>query len=324
MKALIKKILLLIPALFISTCVLAAVAEPYADGESELTQNYIRSAMKTYFSPERKKTQVRFQATDGWILEKWNLNNLPMEKLSRNQSGSNRVILQFHGGGYVLGFGDGYRKFALKQAESINADTVYMFDYRHAPEYTYPAALDDAVTAYRRVLADGIAPENVIFMGDSAGGNLALVLGVKLKELDLPQPRGMILMSPWTAMDNVPSHLDNRDKDAVLGEGTPLYPEMFKLSYAKNHKPDDPGLSPLYADLTGLPPLLIQAGGFELLYSDSELLHKAADKADVTNIFSVYSGMPHDFVLVLPELPQSRQAFDQMGEFVQQLFDNEL
>ncbi|MBO5565994.1 MAG: alpha/beta hydrolase [Succinivibrio sp.] len=320
MKASMKKLALLLPVCLFSFSVMAADLSQYSDGESELTQNYIKATMNSYFSGAKKNKSIPFKAVSGWVQEKWQQNTLPMEKLNRNLHKNGRVILQLHGGGYVLGLNDNYRKFAQKQADSIKADTVYMFDYRHAPQHTYPAALEDAVIAYKKVLADGNNPENIILMGDSAGGNLALVLGVRLRELNLPQPRAMILMSPWTAMNDVPSHLNNQTKDAVLGKNTPLFPEMYKLSYAKGYNSADPKLSPLYADLSGLPPMLIQTGSYELLYSDSVLLNKAADKAGVKNKLSVYNGMPHDFMLVLPELPQTIAAFEEMGAFADEIF----
>ena len=321
MKVSIKKLALLLPVCLLSISVMANEPSRYSDGESEVTQTYIKDTMNSYFSSAKKSKPMPFKAVRGWVHEKWSQNNLPMEKLYRNLHKTNRVILQFHGGAYVLGFNDNYRKFARKQADSIKADTVYMFDYRHAPEFTYPAALDDAVMAYKKVLEDGVDAQNIVFMGDSAGGNLALALAVKLKELNITQPRAMILMSPWTAMDVIPSHVDNKYKDAVLGENTPLFAQINKAAYANGLNLSDPKLSPLYADLSGLPPLLIQTGGYELLYSDSVLLSKAADTAGVKNKLSIYKGMPHDFMLVLPELPQTKAAFEEMGNFADEIFN---
>ena len=219
-----------------------------------------------------------------------------------------------------MGLNDNYRNFALLQADALKADTVYTFDYRHAPKDLYPSALEDAVFSYKKLLADGVKPENIVIAGDSAGGNLALVLSIKLKELGIPQPRGIMLLSPWTAMNTLPSHKDNSSKDKVLGENTPLNAEIGKISYANGINPEDPRLSPLYADLKGLPPMLIQTGSYELLYSDSVMLKEALDKVGVDSELKIYSGMPHDFALVLPELPQTRESFKDFTEFADRLF----
>ncbi|MBP5243557.1 MAG: alpha/beta hydrolase [Succinivibrio sp.] len=298
----------------------AADMNIYSDGESELTQNYIQTTMDQYFHPVKKGVKPQFRPVNGWVRESFTVDKVPTEKYTQNIYNNKRVLLQCHGGGYILGLNDNYRKFALLQANALKADKVYTFDYRHAPKYLYPSALEDAVSVYKKILADGVNPENIIIAGDSAGGNLALVLSLKLKEMGIPQPRGLVLLSPWTAMNTLPSHKDNSTKDKVLGDNTPLNAEIGKISYANGIKPEDPRLSPLYADLKGLPPMLIQTGSYELLYSDSVMLKEALDKANVYSELKVYKGMPHDFPLVLPELPQTKESFSDFSEFADNIF----
>ena len=241
-----------------------------------------------------------------------------VERLANPQATNQRVILQLHGGGYVGPLHDRYRQFAVQHAVVTDAAETYMLHYRLAPEHTYPAALEDAAAVYKDLLHRGIEPEHIVVIGDSAGGNLALALSVYLKEQNLPQPKLLILISPWTTMaDDIPSRVYNAEKDAVLGKGTPMYSEVKNPpSYAKGFARTDPRLSPLYADLTGLPPILIQAGSYELLLDDStELLKKAAaDNVNVT--LTVYPGMPHDFALVMPELQESVDSFREIRDFV--------
>ena len=298
----------------------AADMSIYSDGESAVTQNYIQKTMDRYFHPVKKVAKGKFRPVNGWIRESFSADNVPMEKYTRNLYKNERVLLQCHGGGYLLGLNDNYRNSALLQADALKADTVYTFDYRHAPKDLYPSALEDAVSSYKKLLADGVKPENIVIAGDSAGGNLALVLSIKLKELGIPQPRGIMLLSPWTAMNTLPSHKDNSSKDKVLGDNTPLNAEIGKISYANGINPEDPRLSPLYADLKGLPPMLIQTGSYELLYSDSVMLKEALDKVGVASELKIYKGMPHDFALVIPELPQTRESFKDFTEFADRLF----
>lgn len=320
MKKLKLKNLTLSVLMAFSLQIYAADMSIYRDGESELTQNYIQTVMNQYFHPVKKIVKPQFKPFNGWVRESFSVDNVPTEKYTQNKYQNQRVLLQCHGGGYLLGLNDDYRNFALLQANALKADTVYTFDYRHAPKDLYPSALEDAVSVYKKILADGVKPENIVIAGDSAGGNLALVLSIKLKELGIPQPRGLILLSPWTAMNTLPSHKDNSSKDKVLGDNTPLNTEIGKISYANGINPEDPRLSPLYADLKGLPPMLIQTGSYELLYSDSVMLKEALDKANVESDLKIYKGMPHDFPLVLPELPQTNESFSDFTEFADNLF----
>ena len=259
------------------------------------TQDYMEQTMQAFYHPAPGAPKPSaFTAPDGWSYDTFQSEGVTVERLANPKAASDRVILQLHGGG------------------------SYMLHYRLAPKHTYPAALEDAAAVYTELLRRGIEPERIVVIGDSAGGNLALALSVYLKEHHLPQPKLLILISPWTTMaSDIPSRVYNAERDAVLGKGTPMYAEVENPpSYAKGYKRTDPRLSPLYADLTGLPPMLIQAGGYELLLDDStELLKKAAaDNINVT--LTVYPGMPHDFALVMPELQESVDSFREIRDFV--------
>lgn len=282
------------------------------------TQDYMRQTMQAFYHPAPDAPQPpAFTPPDGWSWDSFQTEGVTAERLANPNAASDRVILQLHGGGYIGPLHDRYRQMAVRHAVAANAVETYMLHYRLAPEHTYPAALEDAAAVYRELLRRGIQPEHIVVIGDSAGGNLALALSVYLKEQHIPQPKLLILISPWTTMADVPSRIYNAEKDAVLGKGTPMYGEVETLlSYAKGYQRTDPRVSPLYADLTELPPMLIQAGGYELLLDDSTELAKKAASDNVNVTLTIYPGMPHDFALVMPELQESVASFREIRDFV--------
>ncbi len=279
-------------------------------------QAYVADKMTKIFRGEIK---YNFAVPDKWTYEKFSVNGFKVERLANpKQKKSSRVVLQLHGGGYIGGLSDWYRDLAVKQAVLCDAHEVYMLDYRLAPENVYPAALDDAAQFYAELLNRGVDPKNLIVFGDSAGGNLALELSIRLRDENLPQPATLILLSPWTTLDtNFPSRIENADRDLILGK---INPEMnsgvANPVYGGQIPLNDPRLSPIYADLKNLPPMLIQIGGHELFVDEGiELLKKATvDGLNVT--LTVYAGMSHDFALLLPELDDSIKSFAEIKNFV--------
>ena len=279
-------------------------------------QAYVANCMEKFFRGEVNPT---FAVPDKWTYEQFTVNGVKVERLiNPKQKKSSRVALQLHGGGYIGALSDWYRELAVKQAVLTDAHEVWLVDYRIAPENLYPAALDDAAQVYTELLNRGVDPKNLIVFGDSAGGNLALELSIYLREKNLPQPAMLILASPWTTFEtDLPSRTLNVKRDKVLGDINPvMYPEVCNPQYGGELPLNDPRLSPIYADLTGLPPMLIQVGGHELFVDEGiELLKKAtADELNVT--LSVYSGMPHDFAMLLPELDDSIKSFAEIKSFV--------
>ena len=284
-------------------------------------QQYIENKIQSTLHPASDFKPYKFEATEGWTLEKLTLNNVDVERLKAEHPKTDRVILQFHGGGYTNGLTEGHRLLGAKQGMLIGASEVYYVHYRLAPKNVYPAALDDAVAVYKALLSSGIKPENIIFIGDSAGGNLALELSLYLKENGLSQPAALALISPWgTFEQNAASRIKNRDRDLVLGiKGFPLYREVqvIKPSYAGDMELNDPKLSPIYADLRGLPPMLIQVGGYELFVDDGLSLLNMALSDDVEATLTTYPGMPHDFPLLLPELYETELSLKEFRDFVE-------
>ena len=199
-----------------------------------------------------------------------------------------------------------------------------MLDYRTAPKHTYPAALKDAVRGYEDILSKGADPNKIIVFGDSAGANLALALSLYLKEHNRPQPGALVLVSPWTTFEtDFPSRLKNAERDMILGKINPrMYNEVGNPSYGKGISQKDSRLSPIYADLKGLPPMLIQAGGSEMFLDESVALVKKAADDGIIATFTAYPDMSHDFALLLPELEDSVNSFKEIRDFVNRYVKN--
>ena len=306
----------------------AAAAEVWTLPESGLKlegaakQNYIAEKMNALYhpTPDFKNELLNFEVPESWILEKLYLNGLNVECLTNPNGDENRIALYIHGGGFVLPLDDGHRNFAMKLGILANAFQIYFPDYKIAPKNIHPAALEDVFAAYQLLLIRNIPAENIIIFGDSAGGNLALELSLYLKEKNLPQPKALILISPWATMENrLPSRNYNAEKDLILGKSSPFFESVKKPDYAKGYSLKNPMLSPIYADLKNLPPMLIQAGGYEIFLDEClELKKKAeADKVNVT--LTVYPEMSHDFPLLLPELQESVDSFKEIQDFINAL-----
>ena len=253
------------------------------------------------FTPEDLEKQRRSQdalgnmaaSMSGLVWEPFTLAGMDAAwmRLSREHK-RRRVILYCHGGGYTSG-GLGFSKvLASKLTRATGMDTL-AFDYRLAPEHPYPAAVEDALTAWGHLESLGIAPGDIVLAGDSAGGNLALVLCLKLREAGRGLPGALLLMSPWTDMTASGESLRGRAGiDPVL---TPEYMYAVREAYAGGLDPSDCLLSPLFADFAGFPPALIQVGTHEILYSDAERLAERMLAAGADCRLEVWENMWHDF-----------------------------
>ena len=203
-----------------------------------------------------------------------------------------RVILYCHGGGYTSG-GLGFSKVLSSKLTRATGLDVLAFDYRLAPEHPYPAAVEDAQAAWDHLMRLGFGARDVVLAGDSAGGNMALVLCLRLRAEGRMLPGALLLMSPWTDMTCSGESLTERaDIDPVL---TPEYIYAVREAYAGGLDPAQPELSPLLADLAGLPPTLIQVGTHEILFSDAERLAERMKAAGTECRLEVWEGMWHDF-----------------------------
>ena len=221
------------------------------------------------------------------------------------------VILYCHGGGYSTGSSVYARTLTTKLAASTSMD-VLCFDYRLAPENPYPAALEDAVKVWDYLMLFGYGARDIILAGDSAGGNLALALTLKLKEEKRLLPRGLVLLSPWTDLTSSgKSHESRKEADPVLDEE---YLNRMIHNYAPKEELAEPLISPLFGDFSGFPPTYIQVGDNEILLNDSVSLHKKMIKENVSVKMDVYKGMWH--VFQMSPLQTSYEAMEKCAEFI--------
>lgn len=221
------------------------------------------------------------------------------------------TLLWFHGGGFIAGTAEVTIGKAAETARATGL-RVRSVDYRLAPEHPFPAAPDDALAAYRAVLEE-TGPEQLLIGGESAGATLALGLAIAARDEGLPAPRGVILYSPATDLTmSGSSHRTKVDVDDALTPG--LLSQVFR-AYAADAALDDPRVSPLHAELKGLPPMLVVAGSHELLLDDSLTLVARAAAVDVDVELVVGAGMPHVFPGRGPSVRRAAEALATVGAF---------
>ena len=240
-------------------------------------------------------------------------NGVPGEWVIPAGAGSDRVILYLHGGAYNAGSTRSHRALAANIAYASHARALTI-DYRLAPEHPYPAALVDAFSAYKWLLELGIHPEQITVTGDSAGGGLTFALLVALRERRIPMPAAAVVLSPWTDLSaSGESWQENAKADYMING--PKLKEAARL-YLKDASPQTPLASPVYANLHGLPPLLIQVGSEEVLLSDSQRLAESARLSGVDVTLEVWDGMQHVWHFAASFVPEARQAIEKIGEFI--------
>ncbi|MBN8960281.1 MAG: alpha/beta hydrolase [Rhizobiales bacterium] len=255
---------------------------------------------------------ARIPLADNVTTESLSFGSVPVEKITPATATPGKVLLYLHGGGHVFGSIKSHRHFVSRLAVATKA-TAYHIDYRLAPEHPYPAAIEDALVAYRAILDSGIAPADLIVGGESAGGNLAAALLLKLKDEKLPQPAGLYLLSPWLDMTTAAESYEKvgaRDpmitREGIVG---------VALAYLGN-QPDNPLASPVRADVAGLPPMLIQVGSEEVLLSDSTTFANNAAMTGIDVSLRVWAGMPHAWPLFHPFLRAGLPAIDEVGAWM--------
>jgi len=222
-------------------------------------------------------------------------------------------VLYLHGGAYVYGSPSHYRDFIWRIADA-SAARVLCIDYRLAPEHPFPAAVDDAVSAYRWLLAVGADPRRTAVMGDSAGGGLAFGMLLKLRDLGVPLPAAAVALSPWTDLALTGESLRHSGAtDPVLSTEQA---RVFAESYLAGADPKTPYASPLYGDPAGLPPALIQVGGDEILRDDAERMAARLRDAGCEVALEVWPRMPHVWQLFARILPEGRRAIERIGAFL--------
>ncbi len=227
-----------------------------------------------------------------------------------------KAILYLHGGGYCICSIDTHRGLAARIAQAAKC-RVLIIDYRLAPEHPYPAALEDALIAYRWLLRQGIDPKGVAVGGDSAGGGLTMASALSLRDSKEPLPAALFLISPWTDLTFSGESIQTRKEfDPIFGGDRETLP--FAPAYYGDKDPKDPLISPVFGDPTGLPSTLIQVGSDEILLDDSVRVEKKMREAGIDARIQIWNDMWHVFQAFAPYNPESQKAIDEIGAFLRQ------
>jgi epsilon-lactone hydrolase len=223
------------------------------------------------------------------------------------------VVLYFHGGVYAIGDAFLAAELASQIARRTQAKAISV-DYRLAPEHPYPAAVDDALAAYEALLQSGVAPSDIAFAGESAGGGLAIATLVNARDHGLPLPAAALVMSPYADLTLAGTTLETRREADPLLSRELLQPRV--TDYTSGQDPALGLISPIFADLSGLPPLIIQAGTHEVLLDDAIRLTQRAAAADVEVTLDVTPGVPHVFQAYHAILDEATAALDRAGQLL--------
>jgi epsilon-lactone hydrolase len=237
----------------------------------------------------------------------------PAEWLTPPGARADAVVLYLHGGGYVIGSPRSHRHLAAAIARASGTRAL-LLDYRLAPEHPFPAALDDALAAYEWLLGRGLASRRIVVAGDSAGGGLTVALLLALRDRGRPLPAAGVCISPWTDLTcSAPSYASKKAADPIV---TLESITLLAKAYVGAGDPKAPLISPLFADLRGLPPLLVHVGSDEMLLDDARGLAERARTAGVDVTFEEWPAMIHVWHWFQPMLEEAERATADIGTFI--------
>jgi epsilon-lactone hydrolase len=275
-------------------------ASPRPSGVAERRER-LDSLGKGYPTP----AEFRLEAADA--------NGVAAEWSTSPAADPSRAILFLHGGGYISGSIESHRPLATAIGRAAGARTLALA-YRRAPEHPFPAALDDVISGYRFLLEQGLAPGRIAIAGDSAGGGLTIALMVAARDRGLPLPSCGWCISPWVDLENAGATMTTK------APVDPLIQKPYLMELAKSYLGEaslrTPLASPLFADLKGLPPVLIQVGSAETLLDDSVRLAGVLGAADVAVTLEVWPDMIHAFPLFHQQVAAARRAIERAGAFI--------
>jgi acetyl esterase/lipase len=242
------------------------------------------------------------------------IEGIKSEWLIPNGANPEKLIFYVHGGGYVSGSCSDHRAIVAKFAKNTGV-TNLVYEYRLAPENPFPAAIDDSVKVYQWLLVSGFKPENILIAGESAGGGLCLAILLALKEQNIALPVAAVAISPWTDLTCSSDSYRTKNKVSLapLNSWT-----VFSKNYIGKNQATNPLISPLYGDLKGLPPILINSGVDDELFEDGEKFFLKAKSAGVDISFTAGIGMVHCYPLLAPMFPEATQAMNEIVEFTRQ------
>lgn len=286
-----------------------AMQQPAMKGDGLFKQGADLAAQESTWEAPADYRNTRYDLTNSAI------------ELLRSGEKQETVIYQLHGGAYMIGFMDTYRDLAVRYSKLAQGADVASLDYRIAPAFTYPAALDDAIEGWEFLLAAGYQADHFIVVGDSAGGNLALALTAKLRDRGSELPEAIVLMSPLADLASLgESHTYNIYNDPMFGIAEGSEPARLKkpLLYAGSTNLQDKYLSPAYGEFDEFPPMLIQVGTWEVLESDSLTVYQKAKAKGVDVTLTRYEGMFHVFQMGGDLIPESKTAWQEVESFISQ------
>jgi monoterpene epsilon-lactone hydrolase len=247
-------------------------------------------------------------------IEAGSVGDIPIEWSYAPGSDPTRLLVFFHGGGYCSGSIASHRNMVVEAGRAASSRTLAV-GYRRAPEHPFPAALEDAHSAYSFVLANGITPSKVALGGDSAGGGLVLALLTRLRDANEALPGCAWLLSPWVDLSMSGASLATKaGVDPLIQKA---YLDELASAYLAGHDPADPLVSPLRADLAALPPMLVQVGSAECLLDDATRIAARAGAADVAVTLEIWPGMIHAWPLWASRLTDGRRALASAGAFIE-------
>lgn len=255
---------------------------------------------------------LQFSSNQKLKVEEKKIGEINGFKIYAENANDDNIILFFHGGGFTIGSTKDHLDLCGKISKA-SSTCVFSIDYRLAPENKFPAAVEDCLTSYLCLLKQGIDPSNIVLAGISSGGTLVLSTLLSLKDNGVELPAAGVCMSP--AVDLLfqgHSVIKNRGKDWI----TPQRLDIIRKMYLKNHKAKNPFVSPIYADLHGLPPLMLQVGSHELLLDDIIKFHKKAKDAEVEVTFELWKDLFHCFQIFSSKITAGQQAIENIGNYI--------
>jgi len=291
-----------------------------ADPEINVIREVLASHPRPATLAERRKRLdalgARYSLPEDVRVERVDANGVTAEWTTTPSADPTRVILYFHGGGYISGSLDSHRHLIAQAGREAQARTLSLA-YRLAPEHPFPAALDDALTGHRFLLSNGFRPKRIAVAGESAGGGLAIAMQVSARDAGLELPACAWCSSPWVDLTLSDGSLTT--KAAVDPIVSKTYLEELAFAYLHGTDARTPLVSPIYADLRSLPPVLIQVGSCETLLDDSIRLAAVAGAADVRVTLEVWPDMIHAFPLFYQQLAAGRRALAGVGAFIRSM-----
>lgn len=255
---------------------------------------------------------------EGFALSETTLGGRPTRHIKPAGGHAEGHILYLHGGAYIAGGLTSHTPIAALVAHAVGAE-AWLVDYRLAPEHPYPAAREDALTAYKELLDWGIEPSQIIIAGDSAGGGLTLSTALGIRDAGWPMPAALVLLSPWTDMSlSSPSYKHNKKREAMLSAGFLSRAAAHYCNETTRGRPvrrQDSGVSPIFADLAGLPPMLAHVGGDEILLDDARLVVERAEAAGGEATLRVFDELWHVFQASAGMIPEADESLREIGDF---------